>query len=305
MNLVKSALCVAVLAGVSFTAAAEVDVYGKANVTVQSVDEGEGTFSEIKSNASRFGLKGSEKLESGLEVIYKVEFQVDLADDEDDNIKARNQYVGLKGGFGEVVIGRNDTALKQSQGKLDLFNDLEGDIKRLFKGENRLGDTVSYKSMDLNGFRVLATYIAKDQEAGKSGLSGAITYGDAELKNSQVYLSLAADSEVKGYDAVRFGAQTKLADFTVGAMYQTQEKVDGSAEADGYLLNATYKMGANTFKAQYQVIDFDAGNKIDGLSVGVDHKLSKNAKVFAFYSTFDADNQAESNYLALGMEYKF
>ncbi|MCG9770057.1 porin, partial [Pseudoalteromonas piscicida] len=308
MKLTKTALALSLLSAFTFQANAEVDVYGKANVSVQSSDDGAGSVTEIKSNASRFGFKGSEKLDSGLEVIYKLEFQVDVSDADSkgdkDNITARNQYVGLKGNFGEVVIGRNDTALKQSQGKLDQFNDLEGDIKVLFKGENRLGDSISYKSPSFNGFRVLGSFIAEDSEEGENGFSTALTYGDAGLKESAVYAAIAADSEVNGYDTVRFTVQGKVADFKLGAMYQTQEKVDGSAEADGYLLNAAYKLGNATLKAQYQAIDFDAGDKVDGISVGVDYKLAKNAKVYGFYSTFDADNQVEKDYLGLGIEYK-
>ncbi|MGA4605321.1 porin [Pseudoalteromonas maricaloris] len=309
MKLTKTALALSLLSAFTFQANAEVDVYGKANVSVQSSDDGAGSVTEIKSNASRFGFKGSEKLDSGLEVIYKLEFQVDVSDADSkgdkDNITARNQYVGLKGNFGEVVIGRNDTALKQSQGKLDQFNDLEGDIKVLFKGENRLGDSISYKSPSFNGFRVLGSFIAEDSEEGENGFSTALTYGDTGLKESTIYAAIAADSEVNGYDTVRLTVQGKVADFKLGAMYQTQEKVDGSAEADGYLLNAAYKLGNATLKAQYQVIDFDAGDKVDGVSVGVDYKLAKNAKVYGFYSTFDADNQVEKDYLGLGIEYKF
>ncbi|MDX1361919.1 MAG: porin, partial [Pseudoalteromonas tetraodonis] len=96
MKFAKSSLCLALLSGLSFNALAEVDIYGKANVTVQSSDDGEGSFTEIKSNASRFGLKGSEKITDGLEAVYKFEFQVDVSDadskgDNDDNISARNQ----------------------------------------------------------------------------------------------------------------------------------------------------------------------------------------------------------------------
>ena len=205
MNFVKSSLCVALVSGLSFSAFADVDVYGKANVTVQSSDDGEGSFTEIKSNASRFGLKGSEKITDGLEAVYKFEFQVDVSDadskgDNDDNISARNQYVGLKGAYGQVVVGRNDTALKQSQGKLDLFNDLEGDIKNVFKGENRLGDSITYTSKSYEGFKVLATFVAEDDVDADNGYSMAVTYGDSTLKKSAVYASVAADSEVNGYD---------------------------------------------------------------------------------------------------------
>lgn len=252
MKFAKSSLCLALLSGLSFNALAEVDIYGKANVTVQSSDDGEGSFTEIKSNASRFGLKGSEKISDGLEAVYKFEFQVDVSDADSkgdkDNISARNQYVGFKGSFGQVVIGRNDTALKQAQGKLDLFNDLEGDIKNTFKGENRLGNSVSYASNSYEGFKVLASFIAEDDKDAKNGYSVALTYGDAGLKKSAVYAAVAADSEVNGYDVVRATVQGKIEDFRLGAMYQTQEKVDGSAEADGYLVNAAYLSGSNTLK---------------------------------------------------------
>ncbi|TMP75680.1 porin [Pseudoalteromonas sp. S1608] len=309
MKFAKSSLCLALLSGLSFNALAEVDIYGKANVTVQSSDDGEGSFTEIKSNASRFGLKGSEKISDGLEAVYKFEFQVDVSDADSkgdkDNISARNQYVGFKGSFGQVVIGRNDTALKQAQGKLDLFNDLEGDIKNTFKGENRLGNSVSYASNSYEGFKVLASFIAEDDKDAKNGYSVALTYGDAGLKKSAVYAAVAADSEVNGYDVVRATVQGKIEDFRLGAMYQTQEKVDGSAEADGYLVNAAYLMGSNTFKVQYQTMDFDDSDDKSAVSVGVDHKLNKNLKVFGFYSSFDMDNNVNQDYLGLGMEYKF
>ena len=125
------------------------------------------------------------------------------------------------------------------------------------------------------------------------------------LKKSSVYAAIAVDSEVKGYDAVRFAVHGKFSDIKVGAIYQMQERSDGSDEADGYMLNAAYSVGANTFKAQYQVIDFDQGDKIDGISVGIDHKLNKVTKLYGFYSTFDGDNQVERDYVAAGIEYKF
>ena len=312
MKLVKSSLFVAVLGALSLNAHADVNIYGKANVSVQSSDEGEGSATEIKSNASRFGFKGTEELNSGLEVIYKLEFQVDLSDADSkkdkDNITARSQYVGLKGSFGEVVIGRNDTAYKKAQGKMDLFNDLEADIKNIWKGENRLGNTISFKSKSYNGFKVLATYIAEDSKDGENGLSAALTYGDAKLKKSKFYLSLANDSEVKGYDATRVAAQFKATDaLKLGAMYQTQEKVDGSAKADGLLANASYTFGKNTLKLQYQTIDFDSADKsdVDGLSVGIDHKLNKVTKLYGFYSSVNEDEGVEEDYLGLGIEYKF
>ncbi len=305
MKLTKSSLLLAVISGLSFSAFADVHVYGKANVTVQSSDDGDESFTEVKSNASRIGFQGSEKLREGLEAVYKFEFQVNVSDDSKDTFTSRNQYVGLQGSFGQLVIGRNDTALKQSQGKLDLFNDLEGDIKNLFKGDNRLSDTVTYSSNDFNGLKVLATYVAEKDSEGENGYSLALTYGDSGLKKSKLYASIAADSEVNGYDVIRASLQGKVADIKLGAMYQKQEKVDGTGEADGYLVNAAYTLNSNTFKLQYQTIDFKDGDNNSAISVGVDHKFTKNIKLFGFYSTYDLESDVDQDYIALGMEYKF
>ena len=161
MNFTKTTLA-ALLSTLSLTAAAAEDItfYGKANVTVQSNDEGEGSYTEVKSNASRLGVKGTHKIDDNLSVVFQAEFQIDIDGDED-TFTDRNQFIGLKGNFGEVLLGKNDTMLKQSQGKIDLFNDYNGDVKTLWKGENRMDDTITYKSPSFNGIKFGITYISK------------------------------------------------------------------------------------------------------------------------------------------------
>ena len=301
-------IAVVLLSSLSMSAfAADVEVYGKANLSLQSSDEGEGSFTEVKSNASRIGLKGSHDLGDGLTVIYKAEFQVDLDGDSDkgDSITDRNQYVGLAGNFGEVLLGKNDTMLKQSQGKVDLFSDLNGDIKNLWKGENRMADTLSYKSPKFSNFQLGVTYIAEDAVDAEDGVSVAVFYGDAKLKKTNLFASVAVDSDVNGYDITRATVQGKVSGVVLGAMIQTQEKVDGSGEMDGYMLSAKYKMDKVTFKGQYQAADFKDGDDKSGITVGADYALAKSTKLYTFYTTFDMDSGEDQNYLAAGVEYKF
>lgn len=301
-------IAVVLLSSLSMSAfAADVEVYGKANLSLQSSDEGEGSFTEVKSNASRIGLKGSHDLGDGLTVIYKAEFQVDLDGDsaKGDSITDRNQYVGLAGNFGEVLLGKNDTMLKQSQGKVDLFSDLNGDIKSLWKGENRMADTLSYKSPKFSNFQVGVTYIAEDAVDADDGVSVAVFYGDAKLKKTNLFASVAVDSDVNGYDITRATVQGKVSGVVLGAMLQTQEKVDGSDEMDGFMLSAKYKMDKITFKGQYQAADFKDGDDKSGITVGADYSLAKSTKLYAFYTTFDMDSGEDQNYLAAGIEYKF
>ena len=307
MNLSNNMLAVAALSTLSVSAfAADISLYGKANLTVQSSDEGEGSFTEIKSNASRIGLAGTHELEEGLNVIYKAEFQVDLDGDSEDNITSRNQYIGLRGEFGEVLLGKNDTVTKQSQGKVDLFSDLNGDIKNLWKGENRLSDTLTYKSPKISNVQLGLTYIAEDSVEGNNAYSLSVAYGDAKLKKSPIFASIAMDSEVKGYDLIRATVQSKVSGVTIGAMIQTQEKsTDGTGEMDGFMVSAKYTVKKLTFKGQFQHADFDDSDTQSGFTLGADYKLGKSIKLFAFYTSFDLDSQEDEEYLATGIEYKF
>lgn len=298
--LMVSSLCVAPV-----MANNNVNFYGKANVSFQMSDDGDGNFTEVQSNASRLGVNSDLKVNDDLTLIMKLEVQIDIDGDSDDTFTARNQYIGLKGNFGEVTMGKIDTVLKRSQGKVDLFNDYEGDIKVLFKGENRMNDSVQYKTPNLNGFQLGAAYISEGDVDSDDGYSLALTYGDQKLKKSQVFASVATDSEVKGYDVLRATFSTKVSGVTLGAMVQTQENVETDEEMDGFLVSAAYKINAYTLKAQYQAADYDEKGDLSGINVGVDYALAKNAKLFAFYTTFDMDTSEDRDYAAVGVEYKF
>lgn len=151
-TLLASALASTTLA--SAYAAEPLTVYGKLNVTAQSNDEQGDATTTIQSNASRFGVKGDFELSSSLQAFYTIEYEVDTGAETSNNFTARNQFVGLKGSFGSFSVGRNDTLLKTSQGGVDQFNDLyeTGDIKVLFKGENRLSQTATYLTPSFGGF---------------------------------------------------------------------------------------------------------------------------------------------------------
>lgn len=300
MKMLKTLVAASVLSVMAAPVMADTTVYGKVNVTVQSSDDGSESITELKSNASRLGVKGSQKLDGGLEVVYKYELQVDVSDESGEkNLKSRNQYVGLKGSFGEVLIGRNDTMLKQSQGKFDLFSDLEGDIKVLWKGENRMSDSISYKTPKINGFQGGISYIL-DEDADDAATSLSLTYGDGALKKGKYYAAIAIDSDVKGYDATRLTVGTKVSGVKLGAMFQTQENVESGEEKDGFLVSAQYKVGSYNLKGQYQSLEDD-----NGFTIGADRKLGKNTKLFGFYTTYNMDMSEDENYLGLGLEHKF
>ncbi|MBT1062737.1 porin [Bowmanella sp. Y26] len=274
--------------------------YGKLNVSYQYADEGEGSFSDLKSNSSRLGVKGELALQDNLTAFYLLEWQVDLADlSGDDNIKSRNQYVGLRGNWGEVSLGRQDTALKMAQGKLDQFNDLEGDIKNLWRGENRPSDTITYRSPKWQDLQFTGTFIAGEKD-GPSTYSASITYGDAGLKSLPWYLVVANDSNVSGYDIQRLGGQYKLDDWVIGAMAQRQERESDGDSRNGWLLSSAYTLQQLALKLQYQELEQDWS-----MSAGIDYPLAKQVKLYAFVTRQDKQELPDKDWLGLGLEFRF
>lgn len=313
MNVFCKTLLTSTLVSASLSsvyAAEPLTVYGELSISAQSNDEQGDATTAIQSNASRLGVKGNFELSSSLEVFYIMEYEVDTGSASSDNLKARNQFVGLKSALGSFTVGRNDTMMKISQGRVDQFHNLSGDLKNLFKGENRLAQTATYQSPSMGGFVFGATYIAEadvDQQ-GQDGFSLAAMYGDTKLKKTPFYAAIAYDSDVKGYEVLKVSIQGKITALTLGGMYQQQEQTYKDSlpvskdSANGYLLSAAYDINAVTLKAQFQ----DMEDKGDTWSVGTDYRLGKPTKVFAFYTSRSLDaNTDDDKYFGVGLEHKF
>ena len=270
-------------------------LYGKVNVSVVNSDSGSEDTWKLNSNASRIGLKGSTQVSEGLTGFYKTEFQVDV-DGDGDVFKQRNIYAGVKGSFGSVLAGKNDTPTKLAQKKIDLFNDLEGDIKKTFAGENRMSNIVAYTTPKYGNFS--ATYAVMPSEAVNGGLSDAKSYS-VNYSKGDLYVAVAGDSNVKGADLVRVVSQYKVDAWQLGLMYQENDTTDES----GYFASAAYKIDNITYKAQYGSNENDTdGSDKTTLSLGADFKLAKNTKSFVFFT--DNEDSSSTKTFGLGLEHK-
>lgn len=285
----------------SASASELIDVYGKANVSLQSADEGDGSFSELKSNASRFGVKGEESLENGMTVFYQFEWQVDLADiSGSDNIKSRNQFVGLKGDFGKVMLGRHDTVTKSLSKPVDIFSDYEADLKGLWKGEKRVSDSVTYYSPSMSGFTVAMTWVTEEDPEGDNATSIGVYYGDPKLKKSKLYFAVTQDNDIADYDTQRVVVSGKIDKWQLGAALHRQEPAEGGESKSGATFNAQYSINSWKLKSQYQSLEDD-----NSISVGADYKLGKNTKLYSWYTRRDIDEGDDKRWLSVGVEHKF
>ena len=324
----KSMLSLAIAGAIALPLSAQAEgpidgsVYGKVNVSIVNADDGSDDVWELNSNASRIGFKGKTELSEGLSAIYKLEYEtfVDDGDKDGNTFAQRNIIGGLTGSFGTVWAGRHDSPTKLAQNKIDLFNDLEGDIKNTFEGENRLSNVVAYTTPNMSGVTVTVAGVFGE---GKSDLDGD---GDASnddgvdgtsisvnYEGDNLYLALAADQDVDHQDLIRAVAQWKIDALQLGLMYQQNEDNQDSDAKDesGWFLSAAYKIDKTTLKAQYGTIEDDADDdEEETFSIGVDYKLAKNTKLFAFYTQNtdedgDSSDEEEDEYFGFGMEHKF
>lgn len=276
-------------------------LYGRANVSLQLNDDGEGSYSDIASNASRVGVKGKLALDNQLTVIYQVEWEVDLADlSGSDNIKSRDQYVGLTGGFGTAYLGRKNSFTKVYSSSVDLFNDFQGDIKRLWKGENRLSEMVAYESRNINGFQFGVNYKTKGAEDGEDGVSMGVRYGDTSLKKSTWAAIVTVDSEINGYDILRAGLRAKVADVFLSVMGHRQENIALNTSETGFLASAQYSLNNWKFKTQVQTLEDD-----HAYSIGADYQLAKPTKIYTWYTAQSLEESKDKAWLAVGLEHRF
>ena len=81
-----------------------------------------------------------------------------------------------------------------------------------------------------------------------------------------------------------------------------------SDKEDGFLVSASYKIDKYKLLAQYQDTDGNFGKLKDsgsGTSVGVERSLSKQARMYMWYTQFSLDNNADEDHLAVTLRYDF
>lgn len=292
-------------------------IYGKINVSVVNTDQNSSDKWTLNSNASRLGVEGETKITDDLHAIYKAEFEMCLDDGDckGQTFKQRNIFGGIKGSFGTVWAGKHDTPTKLAQKKIDLFNDLEGDIKNTFEGENRVSNVIAYASPNLSGFSGTVAIIPGEgadidgDGINDTGLTDGMSYS-LSYSLDNLYLALAGDQDVDNQDIVRMVMQYQMGALKLGTMYQQNEDNQGTKDESGFFVSTAYKIGKTTLKAQYGFIEDDVdGDEEKTLSLGADYKISKNTKAYIFY-TDNTDSKVDApdddmNSFGVGMEHKF
>ena len=287
------------LAMFSYQANADINFYGKINVSLEDVDSKTSDETEFKNNASRVGVKGSYDLSSGLKLSFQIEEEIDPTDlraDGDKVFKERNTFVAASGDFGKLYAGTHDTVFKQSQLKIDLFNDTRADIKYILRGENRMDSFIGYTSPDLiDGLNLTVNSI---RQSSGNGESMALRYSKNNVK-----AAFAIDQNVKGYDGERFSIMVPVGEVDLGLLYQSSKKLSSSKSFSGHVISMKKKISnkgsiyIQNAKSDMRILSGKQN------SIGYTHQINKSTKAFVHYSKLNGEG--ETTLISAGAEYKF
>lgn len=320
----KKLIAIAVGSALSIPAVAlaDVTVYGRAHVSVDYLDDG-AKYSEtnLSSNASRLGFKGSHDINPDLKAFFQIEQQINFttgASNGGTDFATRDTFVGLGGNFGAVQIGRFDSPFKTARGPFNIFSDQVGDMNNLARVtagrlDERYDNTIQYTTPDFNGFSATIAYsMYKGQSLNitdtasnnedSDAFSASLNYIGGPLEAALAYEKVEEDTLRGEADSIRAAGAYKLTDtFKLIGFYQTTDytgyRDTSKAARDAgtfnvYGIGGELAIAKNTaLKATYMTHDSDAKKSdADMWVVGVEHKLDKAVRVYANYAVVDNDD---------------
>ena len=319
--------------------ASDITFYGRVNIDFESVKNDKvsavttaKSANRVQSNASRFGLKGSEGLGDDLAAIWQLEVQVDPANGGGTPFNGtRNSNIGLKGGFGTVFVGTWDTPYKLAHNKLELF-----DNASIFSATNLIGRTgadalvtvagapavttnknvnyntrqssvLQYWSPNLSGFQGMIAYSPDSGQTttqNKTKLSLSGTY-----ENDMLYAALAYESRpdqtTAAVDdhATRLVGAYKFGGGLIGMAYERLSVGTAAATSESqsnWELAGNYKLGNSNLGAFYVKngnLGARANTGADMYTLRYGYNFSKRTELYGAYTRLS--NDASANYSTL------
>lgn len=310
--------------------------YGMANLSLDRIDTGtasngtQGTSNlRVASNASRFGLKGTEDVGGGLAVKWQIESLVSL-DNAGGTFATRNSYASLAGkDYGSVLLGRYDTPYKIITRKLDNFGDsiadnrsLLGTVSNTSAGKSfvtKQPDVFAYTSPDLNGATFSLAHVNLSETASKatdkkdSADSLSVAYDNGTLYGAMGYETHKLESARPGgqESAWNLALAYKVEEYSLAFVYEKSKDELGGATAptacaalaagadclghSAYYLTAKYTMDSDSYKFAYTRTGKLGGRANTGatqFSLGYDHRLTKRSTLFALYTRLSNESSA-------------
>ena len=257
------------------------NVDGSVNEVVKSSEDADGR-SQLNSNASRIGLKGSEGLTANTDLLYQLEYGIDV--DSSDKGRDQNQfysrdtYLGLQNAqYGKLLAGR----LTAIDDYVNFANVTQGGV--------------------LGGDNVLASYDAPR-------INNSFAYFSPSYNNVQFMAMYGMDenneSDTLDRDIFAVGGKYGMGPMNVGATYtQAGDDLKAIRLSGNYAISPVVTLGA-----LYQNTDFDEDKKENAFTLSGEMKTATPWTAYAqgdFVNNVGGAADAEAFRAVVGGKYAF
>jgi predicted porin len=272
---------------------------------------------ERENHPSRLGFKGSEDLGNGLSAVFNLEMEI-LADTglHKGNLFDRQANVGLKGGFGTVLLGRTKNIIDGALGRVEPFGadgyigKLNESMMRVGVGASRVQNAVTYVSPKFAGSVVVtAQYQASEVKGADAGTNVLVAYDEGNL-SAHIGYEKAVQAAVSPADPhmIAMGVGYKFGDLKLTAAYNRGDTdTVANGKYKGWLVGANYKIGNGDAHAVYgkqeqSTTKFSGKDNLKLLGVGYDYHLSKRTDLYTFVGR---DGVKDQNSVQAGITHRF
>lgn len=237
----------------------------------------------IKNDRARLGVKGTEDLSNGLQAVFKLEAEL-----KEGGASPRDAYVGLKGDFGQLTIGRQGSTWNTDEDYFNTSSPYKGldDDKDNGWVSGRESKTIKYTSPDFGGVKVAARVQADSANPASKGADQwdtSVAYEANGFMASAAYakkldtVAVAGKAPVSNGSTEALGVQVGYENDQFGVVGNAQHQ---SSWNTVYNVQGKYMFDANELRGG---IGFtDAKNNKDEIAYGLGYQynFSKRTKTW-------------------------
>jgi len=328
------------LAGHSLAQAEPPTIYGRLNLGVEDIrvhGDAHAASVRLSNYRSVFGVRGSEDLGDGLQLLFQVEGTLS-PDTGSGALAARDTRVGLAGQWGTLFAGNWSTPYNTASSGLDPFYPTTAGYMSIMgngsaASADNASDTSSFDRRQRNSVHYwspswhgLSLRLAQglNEERPASGARPSLSSGALQYQEGALYAALAYerhhdyrgpgldDHAIKLAGSYKFGALV-LAGAVERLHYET---ASGILERTDYYLSLSRQLGPHGLRlglaragdgqgGSKEKVGFMVAGKDTGAvhaTLGYDYALSKRSSLFAFYTHLRNDRAGVVDFAINGVE---
>lgn len=303
MKTIVSTAIATLIAGLSAASASAqgVQIYGRIDQGYR-YDSGGPKHQIANGSNNGLGFKGSEDLGGGLSAFFHLEHRFQ-ADTGTANTPFWDEIaiVGLRGGFGEIKLGRQGGPFGAGPDP-DAFggDTVGGRGERKAGADDKYNNGVVYGTPDFNGFSAaVGTSLAEGAPGLKAGISGVLKYAAGPLSAAVSFARRANQDKAWGmggtYD---FGAAKAL------LAVAHNDGDESGVERTTFDIGAIVPMGPGSLRAKFNHDDND-DVKTKNFGVGYWYDLSKRTMLYTDLGLEKTDGAKRVNRFDAGIRHNF